>query len=396
MKLIVGLCKPEYEREDMIQMEKQTEQPAVSIVMPVYNVDIYLREALDSILGQTLENLEVICVNDGSTDNSLSILQEYAAKDDRVVIVDKLNAGYGNAMNVGMDKARGEYLAIVESDDFIAPNMYERLYEVAQGNVVDFVRSDFYKFKTDEQGERVVWREHLTPKRFLYRKVLDPARNLDLFNAQMLNWTGLYRTSFIRGHGIRHNESPGASYQDNGFWFQTYCCAQRIYLLDEPFYFYRQDNMASSINRDDKVFCMPDEYAWIRKFLADNPGLEAEYLSLFHYKKMHNYNFAFSLLAPQFQMPFLERYAREYCEAQAKNELDEALFHPEEWVQIQEIMMDPGAYCLHYNEEKEKRLCYDREHEEALSRGKFALLRFHLRHEGFVETCRIAFRRIFY
>lgn len=100
--------------------------PLVSIVIPVYNVELYLRECLDSVISQTYHNLEIICVNDGSPDNSLSILEEYAAKDSRIRIISQENAGISVARNTGMDVATGEYIYFLDSDDYIALEMVER------------------------------------------------------------------------------------------------------------------------------------------------------------------------------------------------------------------------------------------------------------------------------
>jgi len=100
----------------------------VSVVVPVYNVEPYLRTCMESITRQTLRDLEIICVNDGSKDGSLAILKEFAEKDPRIVLIDQPNGGYGKAMNAGIDRATGEYLGIVEPDDFIALTMYEDLY----------------------------------------------------------------------------------------------------------------------------------------------------------------------------------------------------------------------------------------------------------------------------
>ena len=100
----------------------------VSIIVPTYNVEQYLPECMESIVGQTLKDLEIICVNDGSTDSSLDILKKYAAADDRIIIIDKKNEGYGRAMNDGLDRATGEYVGIVEPDDYVDLHMYEDLY----------------------------------------------------------------------------------------------------------------------------------------------------------------------------------------------------------------------------------------------------------------------------
>ncbi len=369
---------------------QEQQRPAVSVVIPCYNVAAFLPEVLDSVLGQTLRNIEVICVNDGSKDDTLSVIQAYAARDERIRIIDKPNGGYGHSMNRGMEAATGEYIGILESDDYLLPTMYETLYAAAVEHDVDFVRSDYYRFKTGEDGERILWEEKLTNHSEYYNTVLDPRENPDVFNMQMMNWTGIYRTEFIREHNIAHHESPGASYQDNGFWFQVFCWARRIYVVPEPFYCYRQDNAASSINQNDKVFCMLDEYAWIRDFLARNPELEERFISMYHYKKTHNLNFAFSLLAERFQMPFLERYVAEYREAEERGELDESLFWPDEWRNLRAIMADPQAYCDTYNKHEETRDEYDIAREQ----GSFALLKYHLKVDGFAETARIVCRKI--
>ena len=105
--------------------------PKVSIILPIYNVREYLAEALDSVINQTLRDLEIICVDDGSTDGSLDIIREYAAKDPRIVVITGPNGGYGKAMNKGLDRATGDYVGIVEPDDYVIPEMYEELYQTA-------------------------------------------------------------------------------------------------------------------------------------------------------------------------------------------------------------------------------------------------------------------------
>ena len=115
----------------------------VSIIVPVYNVEKYLPICIDSIICQTLREIEIICVDDGSTDNSSVILDQYAIKDERIKVVHKKNGGYGKAVNIGMDLAQGEYVGIVDSDDYILPEMYEILYMNAKKNNLDMINSNF-------------------------------------------------------------------------------------------------------------------------------------------------------------------------------------------------------------------------------------------------------------
>ena len=100
--------------------------PKVSIIIPVYNVEQYLPKCLDSIINQTLKDIEIICINDGSIDNSLSILKEYASKDDRIIIIDKENEGQGIARNLGIKKAKGKYIGFVDPDDWVDIQMFEK------------------------------------------------------------------------------------------------------------------------------------------------------------------------------------------------------------------------------------------------------------------------------
>ena len=246
-------------------------KPAISVVMPIYNAEPYLKQALNSVLNQTLTELEIVCVNDGSKDSSLEILRDYASRDNRIKVIDKPNGGYGHAMNVGLNNATGDYIGILEPDDYIKPDMYATLYAAASKNDLDFVRSNYSRLTTDESGNEHLQEVKITEKPKYYIGIQNPQSNLDLFNVRMENWTGIYKRSFIECHGIKFNESPGAAFQDNGFWFQTYCHATRIMLIDQPFYCYRVDNAASSINQTDKVFVMLDEYKWIENWLRSDP-----------------------------------------------------------------------------------------------------------------------------
>ncbi|MDR0741844.1 MAG: glycosyltransferase [Puniceicoccales bacterium] len=117
--------------------------PKVSIIVPIYGVERYLCQCLDSILAQTLRGIEIILVDDGSPDKCPQIADKYAAKDRRIVAIHQTNGGYGKACNTGLGKATGEYVAIVELDDFIVSDMYKILYAVAKKYNVDVVKSAF-------------------------------------------------------------------------------------------------------------------------------------------------------------------------------------------------------------------------------------------------------------
>ncbi len=236
----------------------------VSVIVPVYNVESYLPVCMDSILAQTLKDIEIICVDDGSTDKSPAILDEYGAKDPRVRVLHKENEGYGKAVNTGIEAAAGEYIGIVESDDRILPHMYERLYEAAKEHQVDLVKSDCIFWWDGMDYFYEYHKEHLNE---FYGRVLDASYRRTFFVFLMNIWSGIYSMDFLERHHIRCNETPGASYQDNGFWMQTMSLAERAMWLKEAFYLYRQDNPASSIKSKTKAMAMMEEYDFAQRLL---------------------------------------------------------------------------------------------------------------------------------
>ena len=243
--------------------------PAISVVIPVYNAAPFLREALDSLLAQTCGDFEAIAVNDGSTDNSLEILQEYAARDSRIRILDGPNGGYGKAMNRGMDAATGKYMSILEPDDYLPREAYAVLLPLAEQHRLDVVKGTHCTFY-EESGERKF--QYVVPLR-RPGEVFCPRRDLPgVFEFGPHIWTGLYSLEFLRKHGIRFHESPGASYQDTGFFFLTAAYAERYMLSDEVAYIYRTDNPNSSINTvGAKKYVLLNEYEYIRDTLGRTP-----------------------------------------------------------------------------------------------------------------------------
>lgn len=366
-------------------------KPDVSVVLPIYNAEPYLREALDSLVAQTHHNIEIICVNDGSTDTSLAIMQEYAANDPRIVIEDGPNGGYGRAMNRGINRARGEFVGILEPDDTLEPTMFEKLLPVARNNNLDFVRADFYRFTSDEENGAKRWVVpicHTDPT--LYNKVLNPQNNLELFNVRMQNWTGIYRRSFLNEHEIRFHESPGARFQDNSFWFQTYLWATRVMYVPEPFYCHRDDNPNSSTNRTDLMFAMLDEWKWIREYLARFPEKEAKLITIYQYRKFHNCSFAFTKLANELQLPYLERFAQEFRDADAAGEIDYGMFSENDRKRLQAIMDDPAAWLDEYRNKRAK----GKDIDSVQKKGRVALFLYHLHNGGLIHALKTSARHI--
>lgn len=218
----------------------------VTIIVPVYNVEIYLNKCLNSVVNQTLKDIEIIIINDGSTDNSLSICKEYAKNDDRIILIDQLNGGYGKAVNVGIEAAKGEYIGIVEPDDFIELNMYETLYDKTEIKKFNIIRAQYYHYyssnainKTSFINSIINQDEEIRP--FEWNKQ-------DIFYHPSSIWSAIYNKDFLNKNNIRLVETKGAGFQDLPFYIETLFAAESIYLVLDYLYYYRQTNPNSSIN----------------------------------------------------------------------------------------------------------------------------------------------------
>ena len=310
----------------------------VSVIVPIYNVEDYLKQCLDSIIYQKLKELEIICVNDGSTDNSLEIVKEYAAKDSRIVIITGENAGYGAAMNKGLDAAKGEYIGIVEPDDYIEISMYDDLYKIAKENNLDLIKADFYRFNKESNQNVVFAYNRLSTDKGDYNRIIKPMEEKQSFRFIMNTWSGIYKRDFLEKHKIRHNETPGASFQDNGFWFQTFLLADSAMFIDNPYYMNRRDNPNSSVKSEGKVYAVNEEYKYIKELMLKNyPLLWNEVKYIFTLKKLHNYTFTLSRIAPEFKEQYLRDISKEFRESELLGEVDRQIFNDEEWKNFKKI-----------------------------------------------------------
>ncbi len=309
--------------------------PKVSIIVPVFNVEKYLGECLDSILCQTLEDIEIICGDGGSTDGSLDIIKEYAAKDPRVRYITKERSGYGQSMNDCVRMAQGEYIGIVESDDKVAGNTYERLYSVAKENDLDWVRGDIYYYYSEKPEPEQLVRESIIYGNDFYNQVLDPQTDYRPYKSGLRTWSGIYKRSFLVDNDIWHNETPGGSYQDVGFYLKTLYYATRVYFVDEPFYMWRQDNPNSSIHYDEKKLADKSFNEWnlnLEYLRSHNLGKRA-YAS-YNYRRFFSYRWTIEMTSGDLQKTVSERARSELSAAMDAGEIDRGFFSDDEWDQL--------------------------------------------------------------
>lgn len=316
--------------------------PKLSVLIPIYNVEKFLRQCLDSITHQTLRDLEIICLNDGSTDGSLDIIKEYAKKDPRIVIINKKNSGYGDSMNQGLKKARGEYIGIVESDDWIEPDAFAKLYQLAREHRADVVKANCYKFRTfKNSSERAAKTSEIPTLQVLDR----PTDRRNLFCFAPAIWSAIYRRKFLERNDINFLPTPGASYQDTSFNFKVWALAEKIVLTPDAFVHYRIDNVNSSINDPGKVNFVIGEYAEIETFLAER-GIFPEFSRYMLLAKFRHYHWNFQRLSGPLAKQFYQTWRREFVSAEDEGLLHKPDFSRKDWLALRAILKHP-AFAYH-------------------------------------------------
>lgn len=265
----------------------------VSIIIPVYNGVKYISECVDSVIHQTLSDIEVILVDAGSTDGTIEILQEYAKLDNRLKILSSDRKSMGYQYNLGIKEADGEYIGFCEADDYVAHDMYRKLYAIAKKNDLDYVKSDFDMFI--DKSERIYLNYHVLAghRANLYGCMIKPLKYPDLLYRDINMWNGIYKKAFLEHHHIEQNLTPKAAFQDMGFIIQTFLVAERAMYVQEKGSKYRRDNVNSSIYDLKGIINIVQEAEFAEKYLArmnvtDNNLLTVVF-SRFYYCFCHCY-----------------------------------------------------------------------------------------------------------
>lgn len=210
--------------------------PKISVIIPVYNVDKYVEKCLKSIINQTYNNLEIIIVNDGSTDNSLMICEKIAKKDKRIKIITQKNGGLSLARNTGIKNSTGDYIAFIDSDDYVSKRFIEVLYNTLIANNADISVCDY--IYVDENDHK--WSK--TKKMNKIYSNIDAIKDLFVGNqdTEVMSWNKLYKKSLFLDNNILFPE--GMIHEDNFTTYKLYYFSKSIALVDEKLYFYLQRN----------------------------------------------------------------------------------------------------------------------------------------------------------
>ncbi len=208
--------------------------PEISVVVPVYNVRDYLRKNIESILAQTFTDYELILVNDGSKDDSLSILREYEQKDPRITVIDKPNGGLSDARNAGMAIASGKYIQFIDSDDFVEPQLLEKCRQKLEETGADMVIFDIYQYFLATGKKEIIANTYDASGVYSIRT------NPELIvNIQNCAWNKMYKLSLFKDNDIIY--PWGCYYEDLGTTYRLLARCDKVAFINEPLYDYLQD-----------------------------------------------------------------------------------------------------------------------------------------------------------
>ena len=256
----------------------------ISVIMPSLNVKPFIEECIESVINQTLEDIEIICVDAGSTDGTLEIIDKLSKADSRIKMLHSDKKSYGHQMNMGISYANGEYIGIVETDDFIDENMYEKLYGLTDNATADIAKVNFYHYYNDSTKRKDGSKVKLPSKPF---SAYDYS---NILNGHPSIWAAIYKKSFLKENNISFMEAPGGGWVDNPFLFQTMLAAKSIVYNSEPFYYYREENPDSSSNNLSDLTLpmrrMMDNLDVLEEFSCTNENvINALYIRIFWHLK---------------------------------------------------------------------------------------------------------------
>lgn len=312
--------------------------PIVSVIIPCYNIEKYLRQCLDSVVNQTLRNIEIICVDDGSSDSTLEILKEYENADERFKIVSQKNGGAGAARNNGLRVATGKYLSFLDSDDFFELDMLEKAYESAEKYQADFVVFNSNQYHMDKnrfaETRWVIHKDEIPPYMpFSYRQLAGNVFKTFVGWA----WDKLYLRSFVIENNLWFQEQRTTN--DMLFVFSALVLAKKIAVVDKVLVHQRRGSSETlSVTREKSWHCFYDALNALKKRLIEEKlwnELEKDYI---------NYSLHFSLwhlntLAEPTHQLLEEKLRKEWFEALGITDKQESYFYNNgEYRQYKKIM----------------------------------------------------------
>lgn len=238
----------------------------ISVIVPIYNVEKYLSQCLESIINQTYRDIEIICIDDASTDGSLNILREYAQKDTRIkVISNNQNCGVSNIRNQGLAIASGEYIHFVDSDDWIDKDLYKTMIDYIEEYNPQVI---CFSFSLYDQKKKKLISNYSYNGITQFKGLVNPQDNPLFFDNNEVVWKSLYNKNFLDSNNIKFTSLP--CFEDTPFFIEVLLKAQKIFVTQEVFYYYRSNRKKSLIYEKEKYFDYYFDWYDIMKKLLRN------------------------------------------------------------------------------------------------------------------------------
>ncbi len=325
--------------KESLSQAPQTPTPGgilVSVLVPVYNSKTSLQKCLNTLAAQDCQNIEFICVNDGSTDSSGDILEQQAAKDARFRVIHQANGGYGKAMNTGLDAAKGSYIGIVEPDDWVESDMFSRLLKLAQESQADIAKANYCierknlsrpnkKFDNQEEGSCHA-----------------PADLPEYMLGAPSIWTAIYLADWLKENNIRFAETPGASFQDLGFCVRTWLAARKIAITHYAPYHYWEDNPVSSSRKlEDGAWAAFKELSSLGEYFSRIPQRCSSVRNSLVMRIFATMRADYRLRIRQTSKSFLLKYSHLLNDFFPLETLNPAAFTKNEWHDLQLVYQTP-------------------------------------------------------
>lgn len=205
----------------------------VSVVVPIYNVERYLRKCIETIINQTYNNIEIILVNDGSTDNCLKICNEFQRKDKRIIVINKKNGGLSDARNTGLKNAHGKYICFIDSDDYISEKYVEQLYNLIIENNAQIALCNFEKV---DENEKSILKKDIINQTTSGKKIMEKFNDKDFYPASVVAWNKLYNINLFENIFY----PVGKIHEDEFTTYKLFYIAEKVATTSKALYYYRQ------------------------------------------------------------------------------------------------------------------------------------------------------------
>ena len=310
--------------------------PKISVILPIYNVDRYIRQCLDSLVNQTFTDIEIICVDDGSTDDSGLICDEYAQKDKRIKVIHKSNSGTGAARNDGLKIATGECIAFVDPDDWIRENMFERLYSLLKAKDVDIVMCTPGGFNEEKQLEEDF--PYFVDSNF--SKSLDNRifnwQDISPFSYPMCVWNKLYKKKLFDDNDIDFAE--GLDFEDHKVIFKSLLTAKRMFFIREKLYIYRFNRQGSILSDNNRRLIDHIQiFDIVENILRETNTMELLRKDFLVYKA-HNLFYYYGMIKKEFKKEYFEKMRQSIKDTNLS--MDEKEFLLEKYPLMREVLYD--------------------------------------------------------